>query len=161
MCNKKSTTIFATSLFVQVDDSEWQPLWNFCNVDGDDFITADELTQYAATAANYVGMSEASQGFLYDFGVKYWGTVDYDGDGSLNYDEYKYTMAAFAATDAGVILEAFDANDDGILEGAELTAWKNFIQNALAQNNWNPSADDVAALKAAWQNAQSNFRSLK
>ena len=106
-------------------------------------------------------MSEASQQFLYDFGVKYWGTVDYDGDGSLNYDEYKYTMAAFAATDAGVILEAFDANDDGILEGAELTAWKNFIQNALAQNNWNPSADDVAALRAAWQNAQSNFRSLE
>ena len=114
------------------------------------------MTQCAAAAAEYVGMSEATQGFLYNFGVKYWDTVDYDGDGSLNYDEYRYTMAAFAATDAGVVLEAFDANDDGILEGEELTAWRTFIQNALSQNNWNPSDADVAALKAAWANAQGN-----
>merc|ERR1711915_116086 len=62
--------------------------------------------------------------FLYNFGVKYWALVDQDNSNGLNYDEYKYTMAAFAAVDARVILAGFDADDNGILEGDELSAWK-------------------------------------
>ena len=129
-------------------------MWEFCNADGNDFITANELTQCAAEAANYVGMSDATQNFLYDFGVKYWDVVDYDNDGALNYDEYKYTMAAFAAVDARVIVKAFDANADGVLADGELTAWLTFVQGALAENGWNPSDEDKAALKAAWADAQ-------
>ena len=133
----------------------WKPLWNFCNANGDGSISASELTSCASNAANYVGMSDATQQFLYDFGVKYWNAVDQDGDGSLNYNEYKYTMAGFAAVDARVIIKGFDSNEDGILSGSELTAWRNFVQGALAANNWNPSAADKAAMKAAWANAQS------
>ena len=99
-------------------------------------------------------MSEASQGFLYNFGAKYWNVVDQDGSGSLSYDEYKYTMAAFAATDAQVILKGFDSNTDGILSGSELSSFRSFVSGALASNNWNPSASDVGAIKAAWANAQ-------
>merc|ERR1711937_17648 len=137
-----------------VPDTYWQPLWNFCNADGDSEITSAELTTCAKTAAEYVGMSETTQGFLYNFGAKYWSLVDQDGSNGLNYDEYKYTMAAFAAVDARVILAGFDADDNGILEGDELSAWKGFVQGKMAEWNWNPSDSDVAALKAAWANAQ-------
>merc|ERR1712035_30717 len=109
-----------------IPDSQWKPLWNFCNADGSAEISADELTTCAAAAAQYVGMSEASQGFLYNFGV----------------------------TDAQVILKGFDSNTDGILSGSELSSFRSFVEGALASNDWNPSASDVAAIKAAWANAQ-------
>merc|ERR1712136_437419 len=83
-----------------VPDTYWQPLWNFCNADGDAEITSAELTACAKTAAEYVGMSDTTQTFLYNFGVKYWALVDQDHSNGLNYDEYRYTMAAFAAVDA-------------------------------------------------------------
>ena len=102
-------------------------------------------------------MSEASQGFLYNFGAKYWNVVDQDGSGSLSYDEYKYTMAGFAAIDARVILGAFDSDSNGILTGAELTALRSFVTEALTSNSWNPSADDINAVKAAWANAQGQY----
>merc|ERR1712137_482750 len=92
-----------------VDDSQWKPLWTFCNANGDGEISSDELTSCAAAAANYVGMSENTQGFLYNFGAKYWNVVDQDNSGSLNY----------------------------------------FVTSALTENAWNPSADDINAVKAA------------
>merc|ERR1712099_173969 len=125
-----------------VDDAEWQPLWNFCNANAD--------------AAEYVGMSEATQNFLYDFGVKYWNVVDQDGSGGLDYDEYKYTMGGFAAVDARVILKAFDSDTNGLVEGEELTNWKNFVKGQLAENGWNPSEESLDAMKAAWANAQTD-----
>merc|ERR1711931_565179 len=137
-----------------VSDSQWKPLWTFCNSNGDATISSDELTACASQAANYVGMSDTTQNFLYDFGVKYWSVVDADKDGALNYDEYKYTMAAFAAVDARVILGAFDSDSNGILTGQELTALRSFVTSALTSNSWNPSADDINAVKAAWANAQ-------
>jgi len=137
-----------------VSDSQWKPLWTFCNSNGDATISSDELTACASQAANYVGMSANTQSFLYDFGVKYWDVVDADKDGALNYDEYKYTMAAFAAVDARVILGAFDSDSNGILVGEELTALRSFVTSALTSNSWNPSADDINAVKAAWANAQ-------
>ena len=116
-------------------------------------------------------MSEATQSFLYDFGVKYWNVVDQDGSGGLNYDEYKYTMGGFAAVDARVILKvifmiklinndiikAFDSDTNGLVEGDELTNWKNFVKGQLAENGWNPSEGSLDAMKAAWANAQSNI----
>merc|ERR1711876_160432 len=49
-----------------VSDSQWKPLWSFCNTNGDATISADELTACASIAANYVGMSDNTQQFLYD-----------------------------------------------------------------------------------------------
>ena len=146
-----------THFSIKVDDSQWKPLWTFCNANGDGEISSDELTSCAAAAANYVGMSENTQGFLYNFGAKYWNVVDQDNSGSLNYDEYKYTMAGFAAIDARVILGAFDSDSNGILTGAELTSLKSFVTSALTENAWNPSADDINAVKAAWANAQGQY----
>merc|ERR1712088_1126462 len=44
-----------------VDDSQWQPLWQFCNADGSDALSSDELTSCGARAANYLGMPQAHQ----------------------------------------------------------------------------------------------------
>merc|ERR1711951_46330 len=59
-----------------------------------------------------------------------------------------------AAIDARVILGAFDSDSNGILTGAELTSLRSFVTEALTSNSWNPSADDISAVKAAWANAQ-------
>ena len=70
---------------------------------------------------------------------------------------FRYTLAGFAAVDARVILAGFDSDSNGILDAAECTAWKEFVQGHMAQWGWNPSADQQAAMQAAWNNAQSKF----
>ena len=139
---------------LKVSEAEWKPLYNYCNADGNGSISSDELLACAGQIAEYIGMSSQSQNFLYDFGVNYWSTVDHNGDGALDYEEYKYTMAAFAAADARVLLKAFDSDNNGKLEGAELTQAKDYVTGMLTSNSWNPSAEDIAAVKAAWANAQ-------
>merc|ERR1711970_949797 len=120
-----------------VSEAEWKPLYNYCNTNGDGSISAAELTTCAGEIANYIGVSDQSQNFLYDFGV-----------------EYKYTMAGFAAADARVLLKAFDSDNNGKLEGGELTAAKQYVTGMLPSNSWNPSAADIAGVRAAWANAQ-------
>merc|ERR1712168_1507597 len=104
-----------------VDDSQWQPLWQFCNADGSAALSSDELTTCGARAANYLGV------------------IDQDNSGDLSYDEYRYAFGGFAATDAGVIMAAFDNNSNGVLDAEELSNWKSTIQNLMNQWGWNPS----------------------
>jgi len=140
----------------QVDDSQWQPLWQFCNADGSDALSSDELTSCGARAATYLGMPQAHQNFLYEFAGKYWSVIDQDGSGDLSYDEYRYTFGGFAATDAGVIMAAFDNNSNGVLDAEELSNWKSTIQNLMNQWGWNPSDATKACLKDAWSAADKN-----
>ena len=54
-----------SNLNYQIDDEEFEPLWDFCNGNDDEFITSEELTECAAVAAKYVhvryvGMSDWS-----------------------------------------------------------------------------------------------------
>ena len=77
--------------------------------------------------------------------------------GDLSYDEYRYTFGGFAATDAGVILAAFDVDSNGILEGAELTNWKSTVQQMIAQWGWNPSQETTNCLINAWSSADREF----
>ena len=55
------------------------------------------------------------QGQLYEFASKYWNFIDQDGSGGLNFNEFKYTFAGFAAVDSRVIMKAFDADNNGLL----------------------------------------------
>ena len=48
------------------------------------------------------------QAYIHKFVQKYWHLVDVDNSGSLNFDEYKYTMAGFAAIDAGLIIKVIE-----------------------------------------------------
>merc|ERR1711893_142086 len=80
-----------------VPEDQWEPLWNFCNSNGDAVLSSDELVQCGKRAGDYLGMPEAHQNFLYDFAAKYWDAVDQDGSGDLSYNEYKYVFGGFAA----------------------------------------------------------------
>jgi hypothetical protein len=139
-----------------IPSSYWDPLWGFCNGNGDSEVTSAELTECGAKAAAWAGMSDSTQTFLYNFAAKYWSTVDQDGSGSLNYDEFRYTLAGFAAVDARVILAGFDKDSNGILDAGECAAWKEFVQGHMSQWGWNPTSDQQAAMKAAWNNAQND-----
>ena len=75
----------------------------------------------------------------------------------FHYFGFRYTLAGFAAVDARVILAGFDSDNNGILDAAECSAWKEFVQGHMAQWGWNPSAEQQSAMQAAWNNAQSKF----
>merc|ERR1711892_76568 len=139
-----------------VDDSQWQPLWQFCNADGSAALSTTELTTCGARAANYLGMPESQQNFLYKFAGKYVSVIDQDGSGDLSYDEFRYTFGGFAATDAGVIMALFDGDSDGKLNAEELSEWKAKIQELMAQWGWNPTSDTKACLRNAWTAANKN-----
>ena len=62
-------------------------------------------------------------------------------------------MAGFAATNAGVILAAFDENDDGILVEDELEELGEWLE-AIVENTDNESNVYFDALKEAWRDAQ-------
>lgn len=81
------------------------PLFDWCNSNGDSEISSEELVNCSKKGAEYFDMPDDYQNYIYKFGQKYWHLVDQDNSGSLNYDEYKYTMAGFAAVDAGLIIK--------------------------------------------------------
>lgn len=134
--------------------NRYDALWNFCNADGSDEVSGAEFTACAAAAANHFGMKDSTKGYLYDFGVKYWDVIDRDGSGAFSENEFKGGIAAFVGTNAKVLLKAYDANEDGVLSGDELTAWRS---NFLARANKfgvDLTADKVEAMTAAWNDAQ-------
>jgi len=140
----------------QVPDAKWDPLWNFCNASGDGELTSEELVACGQKAAAYAEMPDEYQNHMYDFAKKYFSTIDLDGSGTLNKEEYKNTMAGFAATDARVIMRGFDADSNGLLDETELGAWRTFLKGVMTEWNWEPSEAMVAGLKQAWADAQVN-----
>ena len=46
---------------IKIEDSKWQPLWNFCNVDGDGEASRDEMISCIAKAAEYFEVPKNKQ----------------------------------------------------------------------------------------------------
>merc|ERR1712160_8458 len=94
--------VFATILafdavVAKQDNAAYTPLWTFCG-GADGAITSYELVACGAKMANFCGMSEGSQNYVYNFGEKYWGVGDADGSGDFSFVEFKTAISAFAAT---------------------------------------------------------------
>ena len=134
---------------MKIDQKQFEQLWDFCNRNGDDYISGNELGECAHEAADFVGMTDSTQQFLYDFGVKYWDIVDINNDGALEFDEFRFTLAAFAATDAGVMLTAYDINDDEIIDGVELHGLFERIHEIVLQTGHN-----LDFFEKTWVNSQ-------
>merc|ERR1712142_389780 len=94
-----------------VPDSKFEPLWNFCNGNGGDDITGDELVACGKKAAEFAELPDGYSNYVYEFGSKYFNTVDPDGSGTLSKSEFRDVVAGFAAVDARVIMRGFDANE--------------------------------------------------
>ena len=73
------------------------------------------------------------QGQLYEFASKYWNFIDQDGSGGLNFNEFKYTFAGFAAVDSRVIMKAFDADNNGLLG---YYFFLKFLDNEIYKEYW-------------------------
>ena len=142
--------------FFKVDESQYKPLWNYCNPDGDAALTTAELTDCGQRTGEWMGMQEDHQRFLYKFAEKYWSVVDQNKDGALSYDEFRFTLASFAATDAGVIIAAFDSNRDGKLESGELTTWRSTMEGMMGQWDWKPTPEMQACFANAWKHGDQN-----
>lgn len=136
----------------------WVPLWDFCDTDdNNDNLTVDELTVCAGKAADYFGMPDAHQNFLYNFASKYWSVIDTDDSGCLCYDEWRRALGAFAATDAGVVMAAFDSDDNGILDEEELAKWQATVEGMFESWGWEMSDDTEACIADAWAAADREY----
>ena len=68
----KSVFNFASSDFDQfkaavnaVGDEKFTPFWKFCNADGDDLVTSDELVACGKKAAEFAQMPDGKQFYFY------------------------------------------------------------------------------------------------
>ena len=50
--------------------------------------------------------------------------------------------------------QAFDENANGILDGAELTHWREATEQMLTEWNWHPSDEFIAGAHQAWTDSQ-------
>merc|ERR1712168_864729 len=57
-----------------VPDSKFEPLWAFCNGNGGDDITGDELVACGKKAAEFAELPDAYSNYVYEFGAKYFNT---------------------------------------------------------------------------------------
>merc|ERR1712189_95705 len=93
-------------------DASFSPLFNMCG-GADGALSADDLTNCGKSIRDY----------LCEFGAKYFDVVDTNKSGDLDFSEFKYAMAGFAATNALTILDGFDTDKNGALTGDEINAY--------------------------------------
>jgi len=110
-----------------IDDSQWQLLWDFCNVDGDDEASHDEMITCFETAADYYQMPETMQNFSFKYTLITWFcTWDKDRSGGLSYEEFLNTFG-FHSFKFGLVLLAYDHDKNGLIDEDEAEIWENFV----------------------------------
>ena len=107
-----------------VDAPSVKAAFRFCDTDENGSATSDEVLQCSVSIADWADTSDMTRDYLYKFGQKYWHVVDLDEDGALNYDEFRNVWAGFAAVHAQMNLNAFDKNENGVMDASEIEAWK-------------------------------------
>lgn len=65
-------------------------------------------------------------------------------------------MAGFAAVDGRVIMKAFDADENGLLDASELHKWRAFAEEVMTQWKWEATPAHMQAMQSAWTDAKLN-----
>ena len=106
----------------------FQPLWNFCNIDGDDEASLDEMITCFEKVADYYQMPESMQNFSFKYNLitKFCGVWDKDLSGGLSYEEFRYTFV-FLAKKVGLALLTYDHDKNGLIDEDEAVIWENFV----------------------------------
>ena len=103
----------------QVNDDFVKVAFKFCDVDGDEHVTKDELVS-AIKKTESDKRFITSTDFMVKYEEKYWDFVDHDNDGSLDYIEFKATWSDFAAIQAQMNLNLYDKNHNYLLDSVEI-----------------------------------------
>ena len=99
------TTRIKADATVKKDHTIFSPLFDACDSDTDSVISREELSTGNQKISDYFHIPKFYQKYYRKFVNKYWHLMDNDNSGSLNFDEYKNTIAGFAMVDAGLILK--------------------------------------------------------
>jgi len=131
--------------------SFFEPAWNFFNENGDDVITVDEYRSFYKRITDLIRPFGFSNGD--DIVYYYWNVVgefleftDYDRSWDLSFDEWRNTQALVAAGFSLVILEAFDADENGLVDSAELQSWPSTLEEMMVGYDWQPNASHLQRL---------------
>ena len=87
------------------DQSILLSVFNSCDTDDNAVINLQELFSSSQKYSDYFGLPDLNQAYYRKFVKQYWHLIDKDNSGSLNLDEYKNRVAAWAVVDAVLILE--------------------------------------------------------
>merc|ERR1712189_21447 len=130
-------------------DASFTPLYTNCG-GADGALSADDLINCGKNIRDSLDMGEATGNYLYEFAAKYFDVVDTNKSGDLDFSEFKYAMAGFAATNALTILDGFDTDKNGALTGDEINAY--YAEAVRIANSWGYKVTDGqwAALKTAY-----------
>merc|ERR1712002_41503 len=145
---------FDEAIETYIDGSDIDTAFDFCDGDSDGIATSDEITQCAVDMADFAEMAEKQREYMYRFGQKYWNVIDRDGDGGLNFIEFRDVWVGFAAVHVQMNLDNFDVNENGILDAEELTKWKEMGEAWMKQFGWEFTENQVAELGKLWMDAQ-------
>ena len=103
--------------------SFFEPAWYFVNENGDDVIIPDEFGSCEKRLTHLMDSFGFSNGdeivhYYYRIVDEILEFTDVDKSWSLSFDEWRDTQAIVAASFSLVILEAFDADENGLIDSA-------------------------------------------
>lgn len=141
-----------------LSDASIEALWGDCG-SGNELLPADlDRCLPTVMAWGYEGAREATEKYISIILRKFWEQIDWDLNGSLDYEEFRNLIAVLVNADARIIMDFFNTNDPEELEltGAELYYWKNTMVEIWGRAASCPTDEQYAAMTAAYLLAQND-----
>merc|ERR1711872_953983 len=137
-----------------LSDASIEPLWHYCG-SGNELLLKD-LVGCLPTIIGWGSKdaSEAYRNYIMIILDDTWNLIDEDENGSLNFEEFKSLISAFATIDAEIIFDNFNADENHLLNLAETTNWMNTMYDIWAHEGLKLTDEQEAYIKAAYLSTQ-------